>query len=104
MDGTARAIWRPNVDQEKYYSGHKRFHCIKYQSLLCPDGIITSLKGGWPGRRQVAGSHIYEELERVPVFPNKIKYVLYGDQAYGVRELLLGPIQIGVGWFRTSPG
>ena len=30
IDGTPRPICRPTVDQENYYSGHKRFHCVKY--------------------------------------------------------------------------
>lgn len=83
------------MDQENYFSGHKRFHCVKYQSLLGPDGIIASLKGGWPGRRHDAAmfaeSNLYAELEREAVFPDGSKFVLYGDQAYGIRELLLTP-------------
>ncbi|KAJ8910670.1 hypothetical protein NQ315_011188 [Exocentrus adspersus] len=63
-------------------------------SVLCPDGIIASLKGGWPGRRHDAAiftqTNLYAELQQVAVFPNN-NYVLYGDQAYGVRELLLAP-------------
>ncbi|KAJ8916393.1 hypothetical protein NQ315_014603 [Exocentrus adspersus] len=94
IDGTARAICKPSVDEENYYSGHKRFHCIKYKSVLCPDGIIASLKGAWAGRRHdaamLAESGLYEELERVAVFPEQ-NFVLYGDQAYGLRELLLTP-------------
>jgi hypothetical protein len=39
IDGRARAICRPSINQEKYFSGHKRHHCVKYQSVLCPDGI-----------------------------------------------------------------
>lgn len=96
IDGTARPICRPSFQQEEYYSGHKRHHCIKYQSVLCPDGIITSLKGAYVGRRHDAGifreSRLYEELEEVAVFPdNNQRFVLYGDQAYGVMELLLCP-------------
>lgn len=55
MDATKRAICRPGVDQQEYYSGHSREHCLKYQSVLPPDGIIVSLKGAWPGRRHDAG-------------------------------------------------
>jgi hypothetical protein len=93
IDGTARPICRPSVQQENYYSGHKRFHCLKYQSVLCPDGIIVNLKGAYQGRRHDAGifreSQLYNELERAAVFPDNERYVLYGDQAYGVMELLL---------------
>lgn len=46
------------------------------------------------GRRHDAGilreSNLYQELEEKVVF-NDTRYVLYGDQAYGVRELLLSP-------------
>jgi hypothetical protein len=94
IDGTARQICRPSVDQDQYYSGHKRCHCVKYQSVLCPDGLIVNLKGAWPGRRHDAGmfreSNLYQELVEVARFQHE-SYVLYGDAAYGIRELLLGP-------------
>ncbi|KAJ8930730.1 hypothetical protein NQ314_016436 [Rhamnusium bicolor] len=95
IDGTARSICRLSQNQEKYYSGHKRQHCVKYQSLLSPDGIILNLKGSYPGRRHDAGifrdSELYEQLERVAAFQNGSRFVLFGDQAYGIRELLLCP-------------
>ncbi|KAJ8912366.1 hypothetical protein NQ315_014733 [Exocentrus adspersus] len=94
IDGTVRPICRPTVNQRAYYSGHKRVHCVKYQSLLCPDGIIVSLKCAYPGARHDAGifreSGLYEELEEITVFPNR-RYVIYGDQGYGLRELLIRP-------------
>ncbi|KAJ8933148.1 hypothetical protein NQ314_014191 [Rhamnusium bicolor] len=84
IDGTARPICRPSQNQEEYYSGH----CVKYQSVLSPDGIILNLKESYPGRRHDAGifrdSEIYEQLERVPVFQNGSRFVLFGDQAYGI--------------------
>lgn len=94
IDGTARPICRPSIHQEQYYSGHKRVHCVKFQSVICPDGIIISLKGAFEGRRHDAGifreSGLYEEMEQNTVFENE-HFVLYGDQAYGLRELLLRP-------------
>lgn len=94
IDGTARAISRPTDEQEEYYSGHKRFHCVKYQSLVSPDGIIVSLLGAFPGRRHDAfifgQSGIYEQLEENTRFEDG-HYVIFGDQAYGIRELLLCP-------------
>ncbi|KAJ8930621.1 hypothetical protein NQ314_016536 [Rhamnusium bicolor] len=79
IDGTARPICRPSQNQEEYYSGHKRQHCVKYQSVLSPDGIILNIQGSYPGRRHDA------------VFQNGSRFVLFGDQAYGIRELLLCP-------------
>lgn len=95
IDGTIRPTCRPTINQEEYYSGHKRVHGIKYQSVLTPDGLIINLKGAFPGRRHDAGifreTNLYQELEQNAMFPNDENYVLYGDQAYGVRRLLLSP-------------
>ncbi|KAG5865939.1 hypothetical protein JTB14_013139 [Gonioctena quinquepunctata] len=67
----------------------------KYQSVLCLAGIIVSLMGGYAGRRHDAGIFreicLYEQLERKVVFNDEEKYTLYGDQAYGLMELLLCP-------------
>nr|CAH7746840.1 unnamed protein product [Callosobruchus chinensis] len=43
IDGTARPICRPTVNQETYYSVYKRFHCLKYQSVLALDGMTIKL-------------------------------------------------------------
>lgn len=63
--------------------------------MLCPDGLIASLKGAFPGRRHDAGifreSRLYEELEQKAVINENEKYTIYGDQAYGIMELLLSP-------------
>ncbi|KAJ8915379.1 hypothetical protein NQ315_008266 [Exocentrus adspersus] len=95
IDGTARAICRPTENQENFYSGHKHFHCIKFQSVVCPDGITVSAIGAFPGRRHDAGilreSGLYNQLEENMQFPDGTTYVLYGDQAYGIRELLMCP-------------
>ena len=45
IDGTVRPIARPLVDQEGYYSGHKWYHGVKYQGIVTPDGLISSLYG-----------------------------------------------------------
>ncbi|XP_074034711.1 uncharacterized protein [Leptinotarsa decemlineata] len=94
IDGTARAMCRPSINQEEYYSGHK-FHCLKYQSVFCPDGIITILMGAFPGRRHDAGifreSNLYQQLEEKVVFGENDKFVLFGDQGYGLMELLITP-------------
>ncbi|KAH7963649.1 hypothetical protein HPB52_022317 [Rhipicephalus sanguineus] len=52
--GTARPICRPSQDQRLYFSGHKRLHVLKYQSLMCPNGLICQLDGPYPGRRHDA--------------------------------------------------
>ncbi|KAK7792060.1 hypothetical protein R5R35_007095 [Gryllus longicercus] len=96
IDGTARAICIPTVNQENYYSGHKRKHCLKYQSVLCPDGIIANLLGLFHRRRHDAAmlldSGLYDQLLQTAVFPDK-KYVIYGDSGCPIRQLLFRPFQ-----------
>lgn len=67
---------------------------MKYQSVVTPDGLTVSLMGAFEGRRHDAGifreSGFYAQLEEKVRFENR-QYVLFGDQAYGIRELLLCP-------------
>lgn len=67
---------------------------MKYQSLLCPDGIIINLKGAYPGHRHDAGifrdSQLYEELDQYTRFEDR-RYVIFGDKGYSLRELLIRP-------------
>ncbi|BET00689.1 Hypothetical protein NTJ_13505 [Nesidiocoris tenuis] len=94
IDGTARQMCRPSVDQENYFSGHKRYHCLKYQGILTPDGIIVSLKGSFPGRRHDAGIWVETRMEhtlRELCAAVGTKYVLYGDPAYPISDVLISP-------------
>ncbi|XP_077489472.1 uncharacterized protein LOC144100378 [Amblyomma americanum] len=92
IDGTARPICRPKRDQRLYYSGHKRVHCTKYQSLMCPNGIICQLDGHYPGSSFFAGilreSGLYAKLEKLVKGED---LVIYGDPAYPLRPLLMKP-------------
>nr|CAH7754014.1 unnamed protein product [Callosobruchus chinensis] len=58
-------------------------------------GMIISLVGAFEGRRHDAGilreSNLYEQLQTCASFPDRQKFVIYGDQAYGIQELLLCP-------------
>ncbi|XP_075737343.1 uncharacterized protein LOC142776900 [Rhipicephalus microplus] len=51
IDGTARAICRPTRQQQLYFSGHKRFHSLRYQSIMCPKHHLSV---GWMLSRQQA--------------------------------------------------
>lgn len=51
IDGTIREICRPELAQRLYYSGHKRIHGIKFQTVVTPDGIIAHVYGPLEGRR-----------------------------------------------------
>ncbi|KAF6211254.1 hypothetical protein GE061_014371 [Apolygus lucorum] len=94
IDGTARHICRPSVNQEMFYSGHKRYHCLKFQSTVTPDGLIISLLGPFDGRRHDAGifreTGFINQLQRLCENAAN-QYVLYGDAAYPISDLLLKP-------------
>ncbi|KAM7287530.1 beta-galactosidase-1-like protein [Ixodes scapularis] len=83
VDGTARPICRPTEDQRLYFSGHKRVHAIKYQAIMCVNGIIVEMNGPYPGHRHDAGilrlSGLYERLEDLV---QGSVYTIYGEIDY----------------------
>ncbi|KAM7436750.1 hypothetical protein ABFA07_013482 [Porites harrisoni] len=78
------------------YSGHKRVHCLKFQSVMAPNGIIAHLFGPIEGRRHDAfmlgESNLLPLLERM-VKPNGDPYVVYGDPAYGITRHIISPFR-----------
>lgn len=90
IDGTARAICRPNSMQREMYSGHKRFHCLKFQSITLPNGIILHLSSPYPGRRHDAfilrDTHMMEQLR---LYCDR--FCVYGDEGYPLRRQLIRP-------------
>ena len=52
IDSTVVEICRPKpIYQRIVYSGHKRVHSMKFQSLALPNGLIGNLSGPYEGRR-----------------------------------------------------
>lgn len=51
IDGTLNAIYRPVVDQQQFYLGYKRKHGYKYQLIVTPNGLVSSLMGPFIGCR-----------------------------------------------------
>ena len=45
VDGTVRPICRPELNQRLVYNGHKRFHALKFQSVVMPNGLVANLYG-----------------------------------------------------------
>lgn len=90
IDGTVQPIARPTVNQENYYSGHKCYHGIKYQGIVTPDGLISSLygprlapDGDWKLWKECG---IEERLRALFNTPGSLLY-LYGDAAYFLPKL-----------------
>lgn len=77
--------------QRSCYSGHKRMHCLIYQTVTTPDGIIFSMYGPEVGRRHdttlLRQSGLEDRLEQCLLLDGRQFYV-YGDAAYMTRPWL----------------
>lgn len=97
IDGTLNATCRPMMlDQEQLYSGHKRKHGYKYQAIVTPDGLVSSLMGPFIGRRgdwkMVEQSGLAEKLRAVNGGRRAAHALyLYGDPAYSTIYGVMGP-------------
>ena len=87
-----RNIRNQNNIQRAAYSGHKRHHGLKFQSVIVPDGMLVQMFGPIEGRRHdttvLKESRLEERLQLLP--PD---CYIYGDQAYPVRTWLLSPFR-----------
>ncbi|PFX33086.1 hypothetical protein AWC38_SpisGene2011 [Stylophora pistillata] len=54
IDGTPRPMARPSRNQHIMFSGHKRVHCIKFQSVQAPNGLIANMFGPIEDKRHDA--------------------------------------------------
>ncbi|KAJ6647936.1 hypothetical protein Bhyg_03161 [Pseudolycoriella hygida] len=84
IDGTYRRACRPSKNQREYYSGYKRQHVVKYQSVMLTNGLMGRLDGPYIGRRHDAAilylSKILDEMSNV-FECNGTQYAVYGDRA-----------------------
>jgi hypothetical protein len=81
IDGTIKKICRPLENQRLYYSGHKRMHCLRFQNVTTPDGLISSFFGPLPGSHN--DLNILDESGLTRVMDEFCgQYYLYGDSAY----------------------
>lgn len=92
IDGTALRVSRPgNCLQRSIYSGHKRVHCIKFQSVTTPDGLIFNLFGPVEGRRHDMTLYHQSGMDghlRDTLVVDGEQYYLYADAAYVLRAWL----------------
>ena len=97
IDGTIRPICRPQHNQRIVYSGHKRLHGLKFQSVVAPNGLIANLYGPIEGRRHDAAmlrySGILPELEQNMTLNDGTIFSLYGDPAYPLLPHIITPFR-----------
>ena len=94
IDGAFRASCRPTHNQKLLFSGHKRMHGQKFQSIVTPDGLIVSLWGPELGKSHdltlLRESNIMNILQP-HVIDNDTIYFLYGDSAYSGQKYIMSP-------------
>lgn len=94
IESTAQPICRPSEDQQIYFYARKGVHALKYQALMCPNGLICQLDGPYPGGRHNAGilreSQLYDKLEQLV---QGSEFAVYGDPSYPLRLLLMTPYE-----------
>ncbi|KAF4043543.1 DDE superfamily endonuclease [Phytophthora infestans] len=78
IDGTVRRICRPIRHQEQAYSGHKKMHAIKLQSIFRANGLNISLYGPVEGHRH--DGYMLRPSEMVAEMEKYLGFLLYGDQ------------------------
>lgn len=74
--------------QRSVYSGHKRMHCLIYQTLTTPDGLMFALYGPEEGRRHDITLYRHSEWEAILsecLHINGQYYYIFGDSAYMLR-------------------
>jgi hypothetical protein len=93
IDGTLRKTCHPSHFQRLAYSGHKRVHGIKFQSVITPDGLIALLFGPVAGSRHdsfmLGQSGLLQQLQEL-MQNNGMEFALYGDPAYPQSLYLFG--------------
>lgn len=92
--GTVHRICRPTSFQQETYSGHKRVHCLKYQSIVIANGLIANLHGPEPGRRH--DSYMLKQSNILQTLENSVgadSLYLYGDKGYPLKRHLITPFQ-----------
>ena len=89
VDGTLRPVARPTTGQRSQYSGHKRRHGLKFESVSLPNGLHARMFGPVDGRRHdiamARQSGLYQALRSIHNFHYPISgenFACYGDAAY----------------------
>ncbi|KAK7481138.1 hypothetical protein BaRGS_00027571 [Batillaria attramentaria] len=97
IDGTAREMTRPSEDQRHVFSGHKRKHVLKFQSIMAPNGLVVNLSGPYAGRRHDSG--MLADSGLLPLLQERMNdaqgdaFCLYGDPAYPQSYHLQAPFR-----------
>jgi nuclease HARBI1 len=93
MGPCERLVVQPSQFQGLHYSGHKRSHGIKFQSVVTPDGLIAGLFGPVAGSCHdsfIVGENGLMNQLALSMPPGSPLYVLYADSAYRQCRYMIG--------------
>jgi hypothetical protein len=96
LDATNKSHCRPVRHQRAAFSGHKKRHVLKFQSLVTPDGLVRSFFGPMEGRRTdawlLSKSNLFEAFSTMEaaelVFALK---KIWADGGYGLNKYVFRP-------------
>lgn len=75
----------PNINQRCCYTGHKRMHCLNYQTIMTPDVLLFSLRVPQVGHRhdlKLFRTSGWPQQLRTQLEIDGVKCCLFGDSAY----------------------
>lgn len=89
IDGTHVHVMWPSKYQKHLYSGYKKYHSLKYQAVVTPDGMIVHLAGPYPGAHHdsfmLTDSKIEQYFAMHANDANGNPMPSYGDEGYAGR-------------------
>ena len=103
IDCTIQRICRPTWWQRQAYNGHKKFHALKFQAIMLPNGIIGHLFGPMEGRRNDAyllsesgilrkfAAFAFQEDMPLNAPVEQCTFQVFGDPAYGLGPHIISP-------------
>lgn len=95
LDGTTRSICRPSHYQRTMYSGMTKSHCIRYQVVVTPAGIVVHVSG--PEAGNCHDSTIFQDSS-LPAWlvahawsPDGLRLKVFGNSAYSASDHVARP-------------
>ena len=96
IDRTLYGMYKPSEFQELYFSDHKWKHGLKYQSILCPNGMIAHCASPIEGRHHNSYMYFLSGVDTTLLQisgDNGREMAIFGDTAYGLHCYLLKPFK-----------
>ena len=96
LDGMQGRMCHPHIGQQSVFNGHKCIHSLKYQALMCPNGMLAHFYGPIEGRRHDSALYYMSNLDaQLPLIvdSNNQQLCIYGDSAYALRRYLITPFK-----------